>query len=210
MGTKRVIRGRTPVLAAGMTLGLVGGGLVGGGLTGCVGYTTYDPYRDTKLEVASPEQAAVLAVMTEGVRWTIARFPPGTPKVAASVGDLATRPPTGPVTVGLPPGLSRVQYLNVIERIGPPAEPLVGAEARHPLYVVGRIELRGGKAKVDVHRPLPEGGSQCLRLTMEGGVTSDWRVLKYEPYEPGVVPLPLPAAVEPAADSPGNADGSGA
>ena len=74
---------------------------------------------DTMILVSIHDATGRTALVSIPRNLTRLRFPPGTPKSAARVGEIATRPPTGPVTVGLPPGLSRVQYLRVIERIGP-------------------------------------------------------------------------------------------
>jgi len=183
-------QGRPALVAAAIML--AAGSVV---LSGCVGYTTYDPRTDHRVSLRGMNHAALRGSIAEALRWTISRYPPSMPRQDARQGRIVGYPPAEQVAVGLPRGLSRRQYLEFVDAIGPVASPLTDETEQLPTYIVGRIELRGGKADIDIHRPVPDGDPggthQLIEVSLEGGIGS-WRVIGHQIYAPSVVALPEP------------------
>jgi len=201
--TKPRMRGRTRRGRA--LLWGIGGLLAGVGLPGCIGYATYEPTEDEAISMRGPNHASLKGAITESLRWTIKRYPPSMPREAARRGDVLGYEPAEAVAVGLPRGLSRPQYLEILDGLGPAAKALTEQTEDLPTYVIGRIELRVGKADVDVHRPLPEGdreqgAHQLIELSLENAF-GQWRVYDHQIYAPGVVRVPEPGRLPPEVES---------
>lgn len=159
-------------------------------LGGCVGYGSWPPVEGADLAARNPNVPYAVETMTTALQWVLQRYPPpgaGTEPIEAGRARFA---------VNVPAGVRRGNYLRIASTVGG-----VGATAETveelPVYHVGRVWVRGGRATVDVLRPMfeyprREDGSwvyQCVTVHLEGGF-QPWRVTGTQTREPGVVPIP--------------------
>jgi len=159
-------------------------------LTGCVGYGSWPPVEGADLAATNPNVPYAVETMALGLRWVLQRYPvPGT-------GTEPVPEDEARFAVNVPAGIRRANYIKIASAPGgtPATAENVGAL---PVYHIGRVWIRGGKATVDVLRPMFEypargDGSpvyQCVTVHMEGGF-QPWRVAGTQTREPGVVPVP--------------------
>jgi len=159
-------------------------------LSGCVGYATYPPVQGAYGAPNNPNAPPVDELMALSLKWVTDRYPirSGTPTVA---GDPQ-------FAVNLPRGVRKSTYERTAAALGDKALPLTPENAtKLPIYHVAEIRVRGRVAKVDVLRPAQELGArpdgqpvyQCITLHIEGGF-QQWRVIRFQAWEPGVVAVP--------------------
>ncbi len=169
---------------------LVGTGLLGG----CVGYSSYPEVES--LAPSSPNFIQVKPVVEEALREVIERYHP----------DWA-----GAYAVNLPAGMTAAAQEEILEKLGDDARAMTQANAHLPTYSVGRIWVRGAKAKVDVIRPVleigpkPDGGIayQGMTVWLNAGL-NPWRVDFVQPWAIGVVEAPALNFVDQTEEEPGD------
>lgn len=170
---------------------------LGLGMAGCVGYSSYEPHR-AEIRLTNPGQPATQTALEAAVRYAATRYPPNTPPEVAILGQPTTEPHDFMFAVNMPRGMSREQYLGSVGRIGGEAVPLTPERVDLPIYHVGRVWVRGGRARIDIFRPVPgwrdaepddDNAYQALTLTLEGGHRA-WRVTRMQARTPGAEPLP--------------------
>lgn len=161
-----------------------------GALTGCVGYGSWPPVEGADLAAKNPNVPYAVETITLALQWVLQRYPvpgTGTQPIPADQPRFA---------VNVPPGIRRNNYLKIASAAG--GTPLTPDNADDlPVYHVGRVWIRGGRATVDILRPMfeyparPDGSLvyQCVTVHMEGGF-SPWRVVGTQTREPGVIPVP--------------------
>jgi hypothetical protein len=167
-----VARLRTAVSAA----ILVGAGLLGG----CVGYSSYPEVES--LASSSPNFIQVKPVVEAALLEVIERYHP----------DWA-----GVYAVNLPVGMTAAAQEAILANLDDNARAMTRENAHLPTYSVGRIWVRGAKAKVDVIRPVleigpkPDGGIvyQGMTVWLDAGL-NPWRVDFVQPWSIGVVEAP--------------------
>lgn len=159
-------------------------------LTGCVGYGSWPPVEGADLAATNPNVPYAVETMALSLQWVLQRYPApgtGTEPVPADEARFA---------VNVPAGIRRANYIKIAS--APGGTPTTAENVEHlPVYHIGRVWIRGGKATVDVLRPMFEypargDGSmvyQCVTVHMEGGF-QPWRVAGTQTREPGVVPVP--------------------
>jgi len=155
---------------------LSGAGLLGG----CVGYSSYPEVES--LASSSPNFIQVKPVVEEALREVIERYHP----------DWA-----GAYAVNLPSGMTATAQEAIVAELGDDARAMTRENAHLPTYSVGRIWVRGAKAKVDVIRPVleigpkPDGGIayQGMTVWLNAGL-NPWRVDFVQPWAIGVVEAP--------------------
>lgn len=183
-------------------LGLVGAtGILGALLAGCVGYASYPPVQGAYLAPNNPNAPPADELMVLGLRWVTEKYPvkSGHPAVAGEP----------QFAINLPRGVRRSVYERTAAALDGRAAPLTPENATQlPIYHVSEMRIRGRVAKVDILRPAQSLGSrpdgqpvyQCITLHIEGGFTP-WHVIRYQEWEPGVVPVPeyyyIPGAERP-------------
>lgn len=184
--------GSTRTLAVGMgSVAVVSAAaLVTIGLSGCVGYATYPPVQGAYLAPNNPNAPPADELMALSLKWVTDRYP-----VRSASPVVAGEPQ---FAINLPRGVRKSIYEKTAAALGDKAQPLTPENAtKLPIYHVAEIRVRGRVAKVDVLRPAQELGSrpdgqpvyQCITLHVEGGF-QPWRVIRFQAWEPGVVPVP--------------------
>lgn len=159
-------------------------------LSGCVGYATYPPVQGAYGAPNNPNAPPVDELMALSLKWVTDRYPirTGSPAVAGEPR----------FAINLPRGVRKSIYERTAASMGDKAQPLTPENATAlPIYHVAEIRVRGRVAKVDVLRPAQELGSrpdgqpvyQCITLHIEGGF-QQWRVIRFQAWEPGVVQVP--------------------
>lgn len=188
------------------TSGWALGGLFVVAMAGCAGHATYDPAEGTPISMRNFSHSSMVGVMSTGAAYTARFLPPELSVEEAQLGRVSVREEAEPFVLSLPEGLTRGQYLQIVREAGPRAHPPTDETLDLPIYRIGRIEIRVGRAEVDVHRPVEgEVAYQPVTLSLEGGV-QPWRVTGFRAWEPGSIALP-PVHPLPA-DGPGRgADG---
>lgn len=208
-----------------MRKGRIGLGLAAGAMAavlgGCLGWTEYRA-GDPTLGEYLVQQPTLDGLMADALGWTIERFPPGTPAVAAAVGEVSLVESDAEVAVSVPSTISRARYDAIALRASPSAFPLSPLSRHLPLYRVGTIKVRASGAQIDIHRPLPGPADaprsyQALTLHMRTSF-GGWKVERFDAWSPGVIPLPpaemmtlaetepqseAPQPEEPGAEQPG-------
>jgi len=167
-------------------LGAVAGAAVvfaGVGLGGCAGYSNW-PGEGVGLRDPSTRPNDV--VMVEAMRWTVERFPPGTPE--------------GRYALNLPVGLGPALYAEMVEKVGPRAEPVLERNRDLPTYHVKSLRVRGMEAEVLVLRPVTELGPtgegqyalQPVTVWLKSSLRGGWRVVRSREWTVGMEePPPL-------------------
>jgi hypothetical protein len=157
---------------------------------GCVGYSSY-PEVDS-LAPSSPNFIQVKPVITSALKEVVRRYHP----------DWA-----GPFAINLPPEMTPESQADILRDLGPDARPMTPQTQHLPTYHVGRVWVRGPKAKVDVVRPVlelgpaPDGGIvyQGVTVWLDAGL-NPWQVDFIQPWSMAVAAPPdanfvqLPAA----------------
>lgn len=160
------------------------------GLSGCVGYATYPPVQGAYGAPNNPNAPPVDELMALSLKWVTDRYP-----IRAGLPTVAGQPQ---FAINLPRGVRKSTYERTAAVLGDKALPLTPENAtKLPIYHVAEIRVRGRVAKIDVLRPAQELGSrpdgqpvyQCITLYIEGGF-QQWRVMGFQAWEPGVVPVP--------------------
>jgi len=121
-------------------------------------------------------------VVTEALRAVIERYHPEG---------------AGAYAVNLPARMTEVARREILLELDAQASPLTHRTEHLPIYHVGRVWIRGTRAKVDVIRPVLELGSgssaerayQGVTVWLEGGL-NDWAVEMIQPWSIGVVEPP--------------------
>lgn len=167
------------------------------GLAGCAGYGTYEPAKHSERDIYEwPYDPASDDVMIEALAYVITNFPPGTPESAPANGEFAFSRGEERVAISLLPGMKRKNYQRVVQKSDPLAVPFSPDAVTLPRYLVGRIEMQGLAAWVDVHRPIEPGPDglpryQCLTVRLHSQ-PGRWVVQDYAVFAPGIVRLPRP------------------
>jgi len=154
-------------------------------LAGCVGYNTYPP-QGGALAGTDPNARTMQAVMVAAIQDAVRTQPP---------------PPDSPYAIGLPRGATSETYQRVTSQVGDRARPLTTQTRDLPIYLVGRVWIRGPKAEVDIHRPLDPSSdtvdrTQATTFYLRGGF-KDWHVIHRQAWAAGAVPVPPFDVLEP-------------
>lgn len=177
-------------------------------LAGCVGpHHNYPPIPGTPLAVNNPNAPPVDDLMILSLRWLVKKYPP------ALAGPGVAGEPA--LAINLPAGVRNDVYWRVAREVSDKAVPLSReAVGRLPIYHIEQLRVREGRADVTVLRPRQElgigpGGQpvyEGITLRIEGGF-SPWRIVRWQTWEPGVIPTPdlyfcPPEGGEPAEPAP--------
>lgn len=153
------------------------------GLWGCQGYGSY-PGPESSAMITNPNTRGTVAVVTEAVRWASLRYAPG--------GDVRAS-----YLVSPPAGMWERYAERIADSLGDRAVLLREGDESLPTFSVGRVWLRGSRAKVDVFRPVVELGRddngaytlEPVTVWLEGGI-EPWRVVRHQTWAIGSVELP--------------------
>jgi hypothetical protein len=149
-------------------------------LPGCVSYSTYPEVKS--LAPSSPNFIHVAALSRESLQEVVSQF---------------HRPEFGTYAVNLPKGMTLDGQYAILAELDELALPLTSTTMDRPIYHVGRIWVRGTKAKVDIIRPILELGPspsgvtnyQGMTVWLQGGVYP-WAVDRVQPWSIGIVSPP--------------------
>ena len=191
---------RRPALTAATLAALA---LAAANLAGCYAQGTYTDGR-SPIKSSDPNKGSFDDLVVETMTWAGVRygfFPPD---------DSVTG--TVPFALSLPGRVSRETWLDICDRIGPECFPVSPETRDLPYFHIAEVRARGGRAEVDLYRPVVQVGGvavdepvhQLVTVTLEGGV-QEWRVERHrswslEPIPSPVVneiPLPPPPPAEP-------------
>lgn len=160
---------------------------------GCYSHTSVEPIPGA-FGGDDPNAVPIPAGMATGLKWVIDRYPPtGEPFLG--------RTTTEPIAISLPAGTRPDVYREVLRAIGGLGGPVDvlpvtrDTEAR-PIYIVGRVWMRGDVCTMDIHRPVvtlgqgPEGRQvyQVITLHMRSG-SGTWQVRSHRVYPVNTIPV---------------------
>jgi hypothetical protein len=174
-------------------------------LAGCASYATYPPVAKN-IAINDTNSLGMTQVMTAGLGWVVAKYPPGakesSPAAEAAAEDC-------PFAINLPEPTNRRTYERVAESLGHGARPLSEDTSHLPIYHVSYVRIRGDEAQVHIVRPVPSLGNdptgapivQEIKLQLRGGF-KPWTVIAAREWQVGaadVPPLNFYHAAQPAA-----------
>jgi len=179
---RRAGRGRGVVAAA-----LVCAAVAAAWASGCVRYATF-PTTGSSPVLDDPNAPWVEEVMTEALRWTVEKYPPGHGVGEGGEGEFA---------INLPKGMKPAVYERIASKVSARARAVSEATAGLPVYHVARVRVRGPEARVDVLRPALELGPgpdgmpvyQGVEVFLEGR-WGPWRVTGRRVWAPGSIEVP--------------------